>query len=194
MKPESLQDLTPDEVVRFMEIQRLLQGLDLDALEKERKARETPRERVLARLGMQASKKQMTQIKKRKPGRPKLHWKQKKRKHREYMRKYMAERYHEVAKPRRAAARKACLEGNDWYGYLMIGWRHHQKKVELTKEEWDRAIARRIGESIPVVLRYNANEPISLYNILVKDSDTRSVLFDGKEQALIDGGYVVPTA
>ena len=184
-------ELSPDEVAELIALQAKVGAIDLDQLERERLARLSPRERVIRELEQQGAKKAMTRVKKRGPGRPKQHWKTKKRKHREYMRRYMAERYHEIGKPRRTAERKKCLENGDWFGYLLINWKHHQKVVRMNQHDWDRCVAPRLGESVPVVLRYNANEPISLYNIVVKDSDTRRVLFDGKEQQLVDSGYAV---
>lgn len=188
--PTQWAELSPDEAVAMLALQRKLEGLDLERLEKERQERETPREKLLREIESQGAKKRMTQAKKRKPGRPKVHWKTKKRKHREFMRKYMAERYHEVAKPRRKEQARQALVDNDWYSYLMIYWKSNaRKKIVLSKDEWDRCVAPRIGEEHrPIVFRYDTAKPVSLYNIVVKDSDTRRVLFDGAEQRLRDIG------
>jgi hypothetical protein len=64
--------------------------------------------------------------------------------------------------------------------------------VELTEEEWNREVEPRIGrENVPVVFLVDREKPVSLGNILVRDSDSRSLLFDGTEYLMRKLGYIL---
>lgn len=182
-----LKDLNPTELQEFLELQRKLQALDLGELEKAREERLSPREKVIRKLESQGTKSAVTRTLKRGPGRPRLHWKQKKRKHREYMRVYMRS-YREVGAPKRKQMRAEFLKDGDWFSYCEESWKKNSQKYTLTRDEYFEYIAPHVGESKPVFFRYDKQEPISLYNVVVKCSDTRRVLYDGKEQQLKDIG------
>ncbi len=188
-----LKDLSPEDALAYMRFVAKLEEVDLEKLEARRLEKLTPVEVVLdrAKAGGRLDRAVKAAGKKRGPGRPKLHWKTRAKRYREYHRKYQLDRYHEVLKPRRKAEVIALLTDRDWYTYMLPGWKRRKVKVKITKEEWDRAVRPGIGELLPVVFRYDSREPISLYNILIKDSDTRQVLYDGKEQELRDKGYAL---
>lgn len=184
-------DLKPDELKRLLETMAKVTSIDLDLLEAARNARLSPREKVLRDLESQGTKGRMTKIKKRGPGRPKVHWKARKRKHRESRRKWEREHYREVGRPRRLAKMGDALGSGDWFSYCQVSWKSNAQKVEMTKAQWDEKIAPHVGDRRPVVFRYDKEGTISLYNVLVKDSDTREVLYDGQEQKMKDEGFAL---
>jgi len=116
----------------------------------------------------------------KKPGRPKKHWKHKKRVHRTYMREYMNRKYKALIAPKR---KQLAAEGS-WYEYYMMEWKKRGFKVEVTMEEWEEHVQPRIGDKVPTLFRLNTSKPVALYNILVKDSGTKETIFDGTDWML----------
>lgn len=62
------------------------------------------------------------------------------------------------------------------------GWR-------IGKEEFVKAVGNSLDGSLPVVGRYDTARLWTLDNIIIRDSETRAVLFDGKEHKLKSLGY-----
>jgi hypothetical protein len=124
---------------------------------------------------------------KKEPGAPKgkKHWKQKKRLRRE--------RYLAVIKSERKIKKAELLESGPegWYDHLKVHWYQKALKIEMTKEEWTNIVWPTLGGRIPIVRRYDTSGPISLGNILVTQSGTKRVLFDGAEWKLKEMGYCV---
>lgn len=174
---------SPEDVQELLDMSSFidsLKGIDLDKLASEKEKALKPQDRMIRDL--RANKKVGRYLKGKTPPRKKMHWKQKKRNLRNY--------YHEHVKPRRTR-RKADLlttpEG--WWVYLVEGWRDHKVPVRMTEGEWTREVYPLLDGKLPVIQRYDVTEPISLGNIYVVDSDTRDVLFDGKEYLLKAGGW-----
>ena len=74
-----------------------------------------------------------------------------------------------------------------WWKYLTEGsWKKRGVEVELTYEEFvEHIYPVSVGKGlIPVFLRYDSEKPISLENVIVKDTKSRSVVFDGAEYKL----------
>ena len=190
---KGLEELTPQELLDFMRLSKTLEGIDLEKLEADRLAKLSPREALVAKAKAGGTLSRIVKAKgaTRGPGRPRVHWKTKAKRYREYHRKYQLDRYHEVVKPRRKAEAVKLLEGGRWYPYLMRSWKQRKVKVKLTENEWEMNIRPLVGDSVPVIIRYDSREPISLYNIVVKDTATRACLYDGKEQEMKDKGYTV---
>lgn len=116
------------------------------------------------------------------------HWKRAKRKKREYDKN----RYREHLKPqRKKELAEKLTTARGWWEYLNRNWRWLKTPVELTEEEWNEVLYPAIYPRVPVFFRYDAKQPIRLDNLVVKDTETREVLFDGKEWLLRKQGYVL---
>lgn len=116
----------------------------------------------------------------KKPGRPKKHWKAKKKRIREYKREYMNRRYKMLIGPRR---KKLAADGS-WYEYYLGEWKKRGFQVELPQAEWDEVVRPLIGDRIPTVVRLNTGKPVALYNLIIKDSETKETIFDGTDWML----------
>lgn len=157
-----------------------LRGIDLEKLASEKEKALKPQDRMIRDL--KANKKVGRYLKGKTPPRKKIHWKQKKRNLRNY--------YHEHVKPRRSRRRADLLTTPEgWWVYLMEGWRDNKIPVRMTEEEWTGEVYPLLDGRLPIIQRYDVTGPISLGNVYVVDSDTRAVLFDGKEHLLRKMGY-----
>lgn len=121
----------------------------------------------------------------RKRKRPKMHWKTKRRKQREYYARAEAPR-----RKKRLAAQLAEGPGG-WYRFLRKQWLQMKVKVVLTEEEFTEKVWPFIDGYVFTVRRYNTKGPISLDNIWVEDCDSRAVLFCGKEYRLRELGAIL---
>src|SRR5690606_28974819 len=74
--------------------------------------------------------------KKRKPGRPKKHWRQRRATYRK--------RYFNTLKPQRRAKRIDQLK-QGWYWYLTDSWYNHGKECLITPEEWHEVVEPCLG-------------------------------------------------
>lgn len=116
----------------------------------------------------------------RKPGRPKLHWKEKKRK----VRESKANWYRRHQKPRDIEATLRSVE-EGWYERVRLNWRKSKVPFRITREEWDEHIAPVLEGRVPYVVRVDAKADVSLSNIVVYDRVTNEVLFDSVQQKLV---------
>lgn len=121
----------------------------------------------------------------RKRKRPKMHWKTKRRKQREY--------YARAEAPRRKKRLAAQLsEGpKGWYKFLRKQWLMQGIKVSLTEEEFTQEVWPFIDGYVFTVRRYDTKGPISLENVWIEDVDTRKVLYCGKERTLRAAGHIL---
>lgn len=124
----------------------------------------------------------------RKPGRPKLHWKEKKRREREQR----ASWYRKHQKPRdMEATLKSVEEG--WYERVRLNWRKSKVPFRIEREEWEEKVAPLLEGKVPLVCRIRTKENVVLDNIVVYDRATGEVLFDGSEFRLTRLGYSLPS-
>jgi hypothetical protein len=178
--------MSPEEVRRFLLLMEKLRKMEVrEEVEEMPPLPEEPTtEKLVEQLERKGTKDALTRASR--PRRKRDHWKTKRRKHREYMQPYMAKRYRELIKPRRA---KAASEG-DWYEVYLMEWKKRGHKVELPRGVWDERVGPRIGDRVPVIFRLDTRKPVSAYNILVRDSETKEILYDGHEEQLRDLGAV----
>jgi hypothetical protein len=171
--------LQPEEVLAMDALGRRLAALDLDAVIK-RKLNNRPEmtKAIEKKLEGAINRKR----KKRGPGRPKVHWKTKDRRRRQYR--------VEVATPRRwAKEAEQWKTGEGWFAYMSKQWRQNKYPVELTLEQWLEHVYPKVEGRVFTVQRYIKKEPIRLDNLLILSTENQSVLFDGKEFALEQAGY-----
>lgn len=174
--------MSPDELLAFMDMLDKIKRIS----EPELPPRVNP-ESLVRQLEGQGEKRRLTQA--RAGVRKKQHWKEKKRKQRERMRPYMAMKYRSEKLPLRT---KLAQEG-DWWSYYVMEWKKRGYKIDISLEEWDEAVAPCLKvDSTPVLYRLNTAKPIALYNILIKNGEDKSVLFDGQEWLLNKLGATIP--
>lgn len=164
-----------------------LQRIDLDKVKLEERNLVAPMDRLIDDL--KNNRKVQTRVLKGREGngrkpKPKVHWQVKKKKRQAYY-----ENYRKPTRSRRKAEMLSTPEG--WYKYLMIGWVKKKVEVELTLDQWRDTLWPAIGGRLFVIFRYNVNGPISLDNIYLLDSDTREVIFDGKEHRMRELGHIL---
>lgn len=166
--------LPVEEVLAMQALAERLSEINLDKI-IERKLNKKP-EMSKAKEAKLEGKIKRT-LKPKKPGRPKVHWKTKEKRRKQYR--------IEVAQPRRWARESKQWEtGEGWYAYMSKQWRQNKYKVELTLEEWLLHCYPKVKGRMFSIQRYIKHEPIRLDNILVLATEDRSVLFDGKEFTL----------
>lgn len=146
--------------------------------------------RILSRMESQGTKRRITVAKK--GGQKKTHWKAKKRKKRIYQRWYM----NRVYKEKTAPVRTKLAEEGDWYRLYRMEWTKRGFKVEVSEEEWNSVVDPILnppeGEKVvPVVYRLNTTKPVALGNILIRNSDTKAIVFDGHDWQLRRLGVLV---
>lgn len=121
----------------------------------------------------------------------KAEMKAKLRKQRERKAKYARE----VAKPRRTAwtLQQIREEGAaGWWDLLRrkgAGSWSQKPYWRIGKEEFVEAVGNSLENTLPIVVRYDTKKLATLDNIYLVDSDTREVLFCGKEYTLKKLGY-----
>lgn len=163
-------ELSIDEILKLISTLERIDRVDMPALE----------ERLNTPVNRALKKQVLERALKRKPGRPKLHWKTRAKRLRKRKQRY----YQQTAKPRRKALSLEAVRDGDWYTVCAIQWKKRGTPVALSKVQWDTNVAHTIPEGrIPVVIRYNAKLPISLENIEVIDNETREVYFSGLDFA-----------
>lgn len=174
--------LDPEDVVEAMEIANRIARLDLEGIIESRK---TPLDRVLekADAGLLDA---VNRSRRPKPKPKREHWRTRKKKRKEV--------YHRVTKPKRQMRKLEQLKGGarGWYQYLRTGWIKSGTKFTLSEEEFVEHIWPRMEGRLPMFLRYNPNEPVSLYNVYVVDVDNeKQVLYDGMELQMKQSGYML---
>lgn len=127
--------------------------------------------------------KKLTRAMRRQPtAKRKLHWKTKKRKAREYYREYRV--------PRLRERRAALLEGESW-ALVEDYWKRKKLPYTITQQEWMDNVEEYVHGLVFYVNRYDTKKPISLDNIIVRQTRTGAVLFDGAECKLKQLGYIL---
>ena len=61
----------------------------------------------------------------------------------------------------------------------------------IGKEEWEQAMQDSLEDVVPVLIRYNSKQPWTLDNIYIVNSESRAVVFDGKEHKLRMLGFII---
>ena len=92
---------------------------------------------------------------------------------------------------RRQATAKLLSTPEGWWKHITQKWREKGVEVLMTEEEWLTVVWPTLEGNVPVITRYNPGLPISLDNLLVYKSNSRTVLFDGKEWKLKELGYIL---
>jgi hypothetical protein len=123
----------------------------------------------------------------RKPGRPKLHWKKKKRLDRESD----ARQYRLFQKPRDMAMVERAVKEGDWYDRVRLNKRKSKDPFKITREEWDTHIRPSLVGCVPYVVRVDTSKAFTLENTRVYDRVTNEIRFDGSEYKLRSLGAVV---
>lgn len=169
-----------DELFRTLALEESLSRIDMGKVEEEREKAKSKLDKHIEAL--KANRKTDRILK---PKRKKMHTKTRLAKKRKYNR--------EVGTPMRKHRLAVLLEEKGgWYYVCRETWSKKGREVELTEEEWNREVEPGIGrENVPVVFLVDRGKPVSLGNILVRDSDSRSILFDGTEYLMRKLGYIL---
>lgn len=182
MAGSSNNDVPLNEIQGLLDLLDVVKGIDLGEVVKETEQALSAQDRMIRDLKANRHIKRMLKGK----GRYKanLHWKTKAARNRKY--------WNEVGNPRRRARVAETLNtGEGWFVYLTQGWRMHRTEVTLTLDEWLSVIYPLLEGRVPVFRRYNTKKPIALENVLVRDQDSREVIFDGTEYSLRQKGYIL---
>lgn len=104
--------------------------------------------------------------------------------------KYLREYNLKVRAPRRARERGELLAKGGWFALIRSVWIKHKVPFKVTKEEWEREVGT-LEDWVPVVHRLDPKKPITLENVVVRDRDSRRLLFDGGEYTLKRLGHIL---
>lgn len=182
--------LSPEDALELQALWEKIKAIDLEKAAAERLEKMTPVERMIEALKEQHG--DMRKLRKEINRKKSLHWKTKRKRKRARENKY----YHEVLKAKRSLKRAEQLTTPEgWWQHLnKVSWKPMGAKVKMTYEEFVRYFYEPyIGKGRLVVFyRYDKKGPISLGNVLVRDNETREVVFDGKEYLMEQAGYVLP--
>jgi hypothetical protein len=185
--PKKEGGMSVEEALEMQELFLKIREIDLGEVNKERLSGMTALDKLINDLKHEQpiATHRRTVAKKAKP-----HYKTVQAKRRRKDREY----YHEVLKPRRRRALATeLLTPEGWWKYLGNTWKQMGTVVELTYEQFlEYVYPMSVGSGyVPIFFRYNPKAPLSLGNILVRDSETRKVLFDGKEHLLREMGCIL---
>lgn len=178
-------EISPEDALEMARVLEQIQRIDLDKVAEEREQAKAPLDRLVEDL---KAGRDMKRALVRKTARPKrLHWSQKRNRRRRYERT----RYHEVLKPKRKAELAVKLKTSEgWWEVATKSWRRMKVEVLLTREEFEVMAPSWLEKGrVPIFVRYDASKPVSLDNLMVRDNETREVLWDGKEWLLSKLGY-----
>lgn len=186
---------SPEEMLKMAEALRKIREGEFDR-KAEDKLNKTPIDRMVEDLIANRDVKRALKIKK--VARPKVHWS----KRRAAKRKYDRERYKEILRPmRKQALAERIQTAEGWWEVATKGWERHGIPVEMTEEEFktvvfpclcerDEAGSLRLAR-VPVFFRLDKGKGWRLDNLLVRDTESRKVLFDGNEYGLRLRGYIL---
>lgn len=181
--------IDPDEALKMARVLEKVLALDLDKEEASRREALSPMDKLVEDL--KANKDVGRALKHRSKVRTKdkpLHWRKKK----SAKRRYDKARYQDVLKPKRRRERAELLQtAEGWWVYQNRIWKQNGVEVRMTEEEFTTVVYPSFGGRVPVLERYDARKGISLDNLLVRDSDTRKVLFDGMEYVMKENGWML---
>lgn len=173
------------ESLKLAELLEKLEGLDLEQIRRDKMK---PVDRLVEDLKTDSKlNRGIRKYTKRKPKKKRrMHWKTEAKNRREYYRSFKRYRRLEM----KAEMLGEGAEG--WWKHLNRNWSMHKVQVNLTKDDWVNVVWPALDGNIPVINRYQPALPISLENIYVTNSDKpKQVLFDGKEWALRQAGYIL---
>jgi hypothetical protein len=187
MHPEKKKGrMSPEEALQLNELFTKLEQLNLEDLKKERIEAMSPIDQFVE--GLKQNKK-LARVVKSHEGvgrvpKPKQHYMTRRKKMRDY--------YHQNAKARRTQEKAELLTTPEgWWVYMSRQWNKKKVAVEMSEQDWLEILWPAIGGQLFVVNRYDVSEPIALQNIYIEDSNTRKILWDGKEWQMRQLGYIV---
>lgn len=175
-------ETSPEDVLELLRTLEKINDINLDRLSTEKFEALRPVDQLVETL--KRDKTLRRGPKDRSMGtRKKVHWKTKRRKWRE--------QYHRNGKRYRLAKIEKQLSSPEgWYEYLIFEWK--KDKVDFfTREEWLEVIWPALGGKVPYFNRYDTKKGFTLDNVVVYETGTRKVLFDGKEHLLRKMGYIL---
>lgn len=179
--------IDPDEALEMERVLRKISEMDLEKIAERKYNELSPMDRMVEDLKANKEVGRALRYKKKAKAKPK-HWTQKKA----AKRKYDRTRYREVLKPKRKRERAELLQsGAGWWEYQNRIWAQNGVEVRMTEEEFTTVVYPAFGGRVPVLERYDKTRGISLDNLLVRDSDTREVIWDGKEYSMKVGGWIL---
>lgn len=184
---------TPDEALRMIEaLEKIRAGVfdekpNAPPGSAERKLKLTPIDQAVETLKAGGTfKRELKRAKK--VAKPKKHWSTKKA----LKRKYDRERYKEVLRPmRKAALAESIQTAEGWWEVARKGWERHGVPVEMTEEEFKTVVFPAFYPHVPVFFRLDKGKGWRLDNLLVRDTESRKVLFDGNDYVLFTLGYTL---
>lgn len=169
---KKVKGLPVEEVLAMQALAERLAEINLDKVIKRKLNKRPVLERAVEKKLIGAINRKKV---KKKPGRPKVHWKTKEKRRKAYR--------IEIANPRRwKKEAEQWKTGEGWYAYCSKLWRQNKIGIELTEAEWLEHVYPKVEGTLFTVQRYNKKGPISLDNILCMYEG--KVLFDGKEFTL----------
>lgn len=177
---------SPDEMLKMAEALEKIRRGDLGE-KPERAVNLSPIDKAVADLkaGKPFKRALATRAK---VSRPKAHWSKK----RAAKRKYDRTRYTEVLRPmRKQALAERIQTAEGWWEVARKGWERHGIPVEMTEQEFCEVVYPAFYPHVPVFFRLDKGKGWSLDNLLVRDTETRKVLFDGNEHTLKLLGFVL---
>jgi hypothetical protein len=178
------QGMTGEEALELERVLSIINGIDLDKAIEQKQAQMLPMDRALARLNNGGQLVRRAKAKKAK--RKKLHWRTKEARKRAENQQYYVRRGKDN---RRKALAEKLTSAEGWWEHVSGSWKRKGLKVEVTGEEWKEAVWPVVEGRLFITYRYNCKEPMSLKNMIVKDTEDGAVLFDGKEHELKKLGY-----
>lgn len=184
-------EVSVEDVLTIEEMLRKISSVDLDMVQQAERAQLPQMEQLILSLeegGDIVRKMKDRTGNGRKRSTPKEHHNtriaRRRRKDREY--------YHSTKKHQRKKALAAQLRTPEgWWAHINKLWRQSKVPVQLTLEEWVSVVWPALDGNVPVITRYNPGLPIQLDNLLIYKSNTRDVLFDGKEYHLRTLGFIL---
>lgn len=168
--------ISPEEALEMQELYRKIREIDLGEVVAERVRGMTTLDKMIADL-------EQAKPMNRKAKPTKVHHHTKRARRRKKDREY----YHEVLKPRRSKKKAEELTTPEgWWKHLMFTWKQMGTKVDMSYEEFVEVIYPVSAGAgyVPIFFRYDPKEAISIGNVLIRDSESRKVIFDGKEHLL----------
>ena len=172
-----------DEILEASKLLEKIMGIDLDKLEVERVEQLRPVDRLIEDL-KNDKKLRRGPGNKGLPKRPrkKVHWREKRRRERAY--------YHAKTKPKKLERKIEMLKtGEGWWTWITRKWRGDGIEC-FSKEEWMEHVWPHVEGRVPYVTRYDTGKGYTLENVLVREDQTGTVLFDGTEHKMRRLGYI----
>lgn len=149
-----------------------------EALEKSRSDSERMANDILAGKKVTRALTRQKTAKRRKP-----HWKTSKKKARDHYLMHVA--------PKNAAKREALLREGDSWELIREYWHRKGIDTSVTESEWREHLSPVLDGQVFWISRYDTKLPMSLSNLIVRQTKTGKVLWDGAEFELRSLGYML---